>query len=124
MRRHVALVARTTQPGDRDIYSEDVTMTLVNSPEGHTHLLEGPDKILAFMARIEEFFEVVSRPEPRIMETSTGALAEYQGDMICKETGNKYVQDYVAIAEISDGKITAVREYYDAIRVLRAFGEL
>ena len=124
LRHHVGLVARPTQTGDADIYSENVEMTLMYAPEGHTRTLVGPEKILAFMARIEEFFEIVSRPEPVITETSTGAVAEYRGDMICKETGNAYHQDYVAIAEIQDGKIVAVREYYDPIRVLKAFGEM
>jgi len=121
---HVGLVGRPTVDGDREIYHEDVVMTLMYSPEGHTHTLEGPDTILRFMARIEQFFEIVSRPAPRIVETSNGALAEYQGDMICKENGNVYKQDYVAVAEITDGKIKTVREYYDPIRVLKAFGEM
>jgi len=121
---HVGLVGRPTQAGDREIYHDDVVMTLMYSPEGHTHTLTGPDVILKFMARIEEFFEITSRPEPRIVETSTGAVAEYQGDMVCRENGNVYRQDYVAIAEISDGKIRVVREYYDPIRVLKAFGEM
>ncbi len=124
IRHHVGLVGRPTQPGDREIYHEDVVMTLMYSPEGHTHTLNGPDTILKFMARIEEFFEIVSRPELRIVETTTGAIAEYQGDMICRENNNAYHQDYVAIAEIVDGKIKAVREYYDPIRVLKAFGEM
>lgn len=124
LRHHVGLVGRPTADGDREIYHEDVVMTLMYSPEGHTHTLEGPDKILAFMARIADFFEITSRPEPRIVETATGALAEYAGDMVCKENQNVYRQDYVAIAEIDGGKIRAVREYYDPIRVLKAFGEL
>lgn len=85
--------------------------------------MTGPDMILKFMARIEEFFEIVSRPEPRIVETTNGAVAEYQGDMVCRENGNIYKQDYVAIVEISDGAIKEVREYYDPSRVLKAFGE-
>ncbi len=124
LRHHVGLVGRPTEAGDREIYHEDVVMTLMYSPEDHTHTLEGPDAILRFMARIEQFFEITSRPEPRIAETSNGALAEYQGDMVCKDNSNVYRQDYVAIAEIQDGKIKAVREYYDPIRVLKAFGEM
>ncbi len=124
LRHHVSLVARPTQPGDREIYGEDVVMTLMYAPEGHTNTLKGPDAILRFMARIAEFFDITSRPTPQIVETAKGALAEYRGDMVCKETNSVYIQDYVAIAEITDGKIIAVREYYDPIRVLKAFGEL
>jgi ketosteroid isomerase-like protein len=124
LRHHVGLVARPTAPGDSDIYHDDVVMTLMYSPEGHTHELKGTEAILRFMARIEQFFSITSRPEPTIVETSTGALAEYQGDMVCLDTGNVYRQEYVAIAEIDGGKIRAVREYYDPIRVLKAFGEM
>lgn len=124
LNHHVGLVGRPTSLGDREIYDESVVMTLMYSPEGHTHTLTGPDAILKFMARIGEFFQIVSRPDPLIVETATGAVAEYRGDMICLETGNTYHQDYAAIAEIVDGRIKAVREYYDPIRVLKAFGEL
>jgi ketosteroid isomerase-like protein len=124
LRHHIGMVARPSEPGDREIYRDDVVMTLMYSPEGHTHILEGPEAIMKFMARIEQFFEIKSRPEPRILETPTGAVAEYKGDMVCLETGNEYHQDYVAFAEISDGKIKTIREYYDPIRVLKAFGEM
>ena len=124
LRHHVGMVARPTQDGDREIYHDDVVMTLMYSPEGHTHTLEGPEAIMKFMARIEQFFDIKSRPEPLIVETSTGALAEYKGDMVCIETQSEYHQEYVAIAEITDGRIKAVREYYDPIRVLKAFGEM
>ena len=121
---HVSLVAKPTEPGDLEIYHSDVVMTLMYSPEGHTHTLNGPEAITKFMARIGEFFTITSRPAPRIVETGAGALAEYQGDMICLETNSAYRQDYVAVAEIDGGKIRAVREYYDPIRVLKAFGEM
>src|SRR5262249_5087274 len=86
LRHHVGMVARPTQDGDREIYHDDVVMTLMYSPEGHTHTLEGPEAIMRFMARIEQFFEIKSRPAPVIVETSNGALAEYKGDMVCIET--------------------------------------
>ena len=123
-KHHIGIIGRPTESGDRDIYAESVTMTLMYSPEGHTHTLEGPDAILRFMARIGDFFEIRSRPLPRIQETSSGAVAEYKGDMLCIETQFEYHQDYVAIFEMQNGKIQSIREYYDPIRVLKAFGEM
>ena len=124
LHHHIGLVGRPTEVGDREIYHEDVEMTLMYSPEGHTHTLVGPDAILKFMARIGDYFAIKSRPAPRIQETPNGAIAEYQGDMVCLETNNEYHQDYVAIIETDTDKIRVIREYYDPIRVLKAFGEM
>ncbi len=123
-RTHLSLIGNPASEEDLSIYSEDVVMTLVNAPEGHTKTLVGPAAIARFMGRIGEFFTIVSRPEPLIQETANGLVAEYKGDMISKETGRAYHQDYVAVVEVRGGQIAVIREYYDAIRVLRAIGDL
>ena len=51
-------------------------------------------------------------------------MAEYHGDSICIDTGRPYNQDYIAVVGVENGQIKWIREYYDAIRVLRAIGDL
>jgi hypothetical protein len=121
---HLALVGPATVPDDLSFYAPDVTLRLVNAPEGHTKIREGAQEVAAFMVRITQFFRDFTVTEPIIHETPDGFVAEYHGDSICIDTGRPYNQDYIAVVGVENGQIKWIREYYDAIRVLRAIGDL
>lgn len=124
-RQHLAFIAAPhTEAEVAATYADGATLTLMYSPEGHTHVLEGGAAIARFQTRIGEFFDVVTRAEPVIRETADGLVAEYEGHMISKESGKPYDQEYIAVVIAEGEKIKTIREYYDPIRVLRATGEM
>jgi len=121
---HLALVGQPAVPEDLSFYAPDVTLRLVNAPEGHTKLREGAHDVAAFMVRITQFFRDFSIRDLVIHDTAEGFVAEYHGDSVCIDTDRPYNQDYIAVVGVENGQIKWIREYYDAIRVLRAIGDL
>lgn len=107
-----------------EVYHEDVTIEFPYAPEGHTRALEGREALLAFFSRIPGFARGFRVGEPVVREIEGGFVAEYTGDSVFIESGLPYSQQYVLFMTVRDGKIAAMREYYDGQRVLRALGEL
>ena len=125
VKAHIGLIGQTQAPDLGAIYTDDASLELVNAPEGHTKRRDGKEEIAAFLLRIATFFHDIKIGEPRILLTEDGgAVAEYHGDLIYTENDRSYSQDYVAFFTFENDRIKTVREYYDAVRVLRVTGEL
>lgn len=122
-RRHIDNFGQAAREGDSDIYADDVVVLMPYAPEGHTNRIEGPEAVRRFLARIGDFFDGVEMGEPQIRTTEDGLVAEIHGESTSKETGRRYVQDYVMMLRARDGKIIEVKDYYNPIKVLFATGE-
>lgn len=123
-RLHIANFGFPAQEGDSDIYAEDVVVMMPYAPEGHTNRIEGPVAVRKFLARIGDFFQDLEMGEPKIQLTEEGLVAEIHGESTSKETGRRYVQDYVMMLRARDGKIAEVKDYYNPMKVLYATGEI
>jgi ketosteroid isomerase-like protein len=124
-RQHLSLIGRpTTSEEFLQIYTPEAVLELAYAPEGHTNRLESAERIAWFMGRIGEFFSDFQLGEPTFYETPTGVVVEYHGESTSKETGRRYVQDYVAIATFDGDRIAHIREYYNPTKVLWATGEI
>jgi uncharacterized protein len=125
LRKHLDVVsARLSVEETKDVYHDDVTMEFPFSPEGHTKLLNGPEAIVNFFARIPSFADNFQIGEPAVHAIDSGLVAIYPGSSTFKDTGLPYSQEYVLFVTIRDGRIAKLVEYYDGQRVLRAMGEL
>lgn len=125
LHKHLALfVSQIPAEKAIDVYHEDVTIEFPYAPEGHTRRLEGRDALLAFFSRIPTFARDFRVGEPTIYTIDGGLVAEYTGASTFIDSGLPYAQDYVLFMTVRDGKIAAMREYYDGQRVLKALGEL
>lgn len=123
LQAHLSMINGPAVEDLRTIYADDVVAEFPYAPEGHTRRLEGPEAVAGFVLRIKNFAEAFTMHQPTIHETPDGFVAEYRGESTFKDTGNRYVQDYVVVVKVRDGKIALWREHYDPIRVLRAMGE-
>jgi ketosteroid isomerase-like protein len=121
---HLSLVGKQVTPDDLKIYSDDFVAEFPYAPEDHTRRLEGGEAMGRFLSAIGNFAEAFKLGEPTIHETKDGFVAEYRGESIFKSSGRPYVQDYVVIVKVKDGKIAHWKEHYDPMRVLRAMGEI
>ncbi len=125
LQKHLALfVCNLPVEQATEVYHEDVTIEFPYAPEGHTRSLAGRDALLAFFSRIPGFAKDFRVGDPVVREIEGGLVAEYTGQSTFIESGLPYAQDYVLFMTVRDGKISAMREYYDGQRVLRALGEL
>ncbi len=117
--------AFTLQGQDLSVYADGFVAEFPFAPEGHTRRLEGAAAISSFFAKIPNFSDGFAIGESRkIVEAGDTLVAEYTGSSVFKDTNLPYAQEYVAVAQIQDGKIVHIREYYDPMRVLRALGEI
>ena len=53
---------------------------------------------------------------------SNSYWAEVHGETVIPKTGKLYQQDYVMYFEMTDGKFSFYREYWNAVPVMNAFG--
>lgn len=106
-----------------EIYAADIVAEFPYAPEGHTNRLEGTAALGRFLAAIGTFALDYTRTETTFHETPNGVVAEYGATAVFKDTGLRYTQQYIVVAEMADGKITRLREFYNPIRVLEALGE-
>ena len=60
----------------------------------------------------------------RVYQTTEGDSywAEVHGETTIPKTGKLYQQDYVMYFEVTDGKFSFYREYWNAVPVMEAFG--
>ena len=123
VRAHLANIGKVSQS---EIYERDVVFEFPYAPRHHTQQLEGRDAVLRFLNRIGDFFSGYTIKNPIFIETPNPdvIVTEYA----CKATNNEtqvfYEQKYIAIVTVNDGKIAHVREYYNPILTLVAFGEI
>jgi uncharacterized protein len=125
VRRHIeTLVADNTQW--QTLLADEIVWELPYAPSlGHPGRLEGRDAVIRhanwFLQTVTDFrfFDL------RVYEFADpdGALAEVKAEGTIKPTGRRYVQDYVVLLRSSNGKIVALREYFDPVRASKAMIE-
>lgn len=123
--KHLSFAGPGASPEEAlEVYHDDVTIDFPFAPEGHTRRLEGRDAVVRYFGNIKNFTEGFKLGEPELHTIEGGLVAIYPGTATFTETGLPYAQEYVLFLTVRDGRIAAMREYYDGQRVLRALGEL
>src|SRR4051812_11882034 len=103
------------------VMSAEVTIEMPFAAEGHTRAVQG-EAAHSFLRALPKlftqmhFFDVVLHGL-----TETGyVVAEFRSDGITRR-GASYQNRYVALFQVEDGKITALREYFDPNVAVSAF---
>src|SRR5688572_5051586 len=101
------------------LITDDMLWELPYAPSlGHPARLSGRDEIVKFAAwfvgAVEgfRFFDL----KVQAMADPHAAVAEVKAEGVIKATGRVYRQDYVVFLRASNGKIAALREYFDPTR--------
>ena len=110
----------------RALFANDAVMQFIYGPSADVQEMEyGIDNIAAhvggFLKSVKQFrvrnaaiYPVADRDE---------AIAEFEGEAVVIVTQRKYEQKYLVILRAQAGKIVFFREYFDPLRVRRAFEE-
>ena len=122
--RHIANIAKPVADQDHSIYSEQLVSEFPNAPEGHTSRLDGPAALSKFLAAIGNFAPERRAEEVEVFEAGEDVVALFQSNFKVKENGRSCSMPMILILRMEGGKIVRLREYYDPLKVLRAFGEL
>lgn len=122
--RHIANIAKSLTEQDHSIYSEQLVSEFPNAPEGHTSRLEGPAALGKFLAAIGNFAPERRVDDVEVFDAGEDVVALFQSSFSVKENGRSCSMPMILILRLEGGKIVRLREYYDPLKVLRAFGEL
>ena len=121
---HISNIAKPLGEQNHSIYADQLVVEFCNAPEGHTARLEGPEALGKFLARIGEFAPD-RRPEKiEAFDAGEHVIGVFQSNFTVKDSGRSCSMPMIFIFKLENGKIAHMREYYDAYKVLRAFGEL
>lgn len=123
VRLHLENVGHPSRP---EIYDDQVVFDFPYAPKHHTQSLAGREAVIGFLSRIGEFFSGYTIKNAVFIETPNPdvIVTEYSCEATNVETQSYYEQKYIAIVTLAEGKILHVKEYYNPILVLVAFGEI
>lgn len=122
--RHIANIATPFDRQDRSIYSDTMVVEFPNAPEGHTNRLEGSEAFGKFLARIGDFAPDRHVENVEVFEAGDDVIGLFQSNFKVADTGRSCSMPMILILRVENGQIVRFREYYDPLKVLKAFGEL
>ena len=120
---HVRNLGLPAEGQDLSIYAENVHVLFPYAPEGHTRELRGVGELSRFLAAIGEFTTGHAVQNVIALPTGDGFVLNYTESSVFRGTGNAYSSEIVWLATVEGGRITALKEFYDPLAVLRALGE-
>jgi uncharacterized protein len=122
LRRHIETLVDAPRQW-QTLITDDIVWDLVYGPSiGHPARLSGRDEVTRhltwFLGAVDKFrfFDV----EIHAFADPEAAVAEVKAEAIIKPTGRVYHQQYVIFLRAAGGKIAALREYFDPVRVALA----
>lgn len=124
VKRHIANIAEPISEQDHSIYSDKLVSEFPNAPEGHTSRLEGPAALGRFLAAIGSFAPERRVDEVEVFDAGEDVVALFRSNFRVKDSGRSCSMPMILILQMEGGQIVRLREYYDPLKVLRAFGEL
>ena len=107
-----------------DMFAENGVLECPFAPPGALRHLQGKAAIADYYGRLT----AVQGSEGMVLTASYPAespdhlLLEYDGVVSNKRDGGVYRQRYVAIAAVSDGRLSLFREYWNPLPVVASFG--
>lgn len=106
-----------------DAWADDGILSLPFAPAGFPRRIEGKAAIREYCRGISELFRSMRFPDLEIhdMLDPERFFATY-GVEVELTSGGTYDNLYAVLLVVRDGQIVELSEYYDPIRVLRAFG--
>lgn len=86
----------------------------------------GRRELADFISGIPEAFDHLSftKPTLRAIDHEAALVAEYTGSGRVSSSGRDYANTYIVVVEFDGDLITLLREYYDPVCIMDAFGGL
>lgn len=106
-----------------DLCTDDVRMSIPYQLPGFPNHGAGKEQLRQLngaMGRYSSTAQTVVKVEPMLNPDSF--LVAVKGDMVVRDTGRPYHNDYLNIFRFRDGKIAEWVSYHDPVRQLVAFG--
>lgn len=106
-----------------ELCTDDVRMSIPYQLPGFPNQGQGKDQLRQLNGAMDNYSSTaqsVVDVEPMLNPDSF--LVEVKGDMVVRETGRPYRNDYLNIFRFRDGKICEWVSYHDPVRQLVAFG--
>lgn len=121
--RHLANIALPIEEQDHSIYADNVVSEFPYAPDGFTTRLDDVAGLAKFLAAIGGFSQNRAIENLEVCDYGTGVVGTFDSHFTLRESGKRVRIPMVMFFDIQDGKVVRFREYYDPVRVLKAFGE-
>jgi hypothetical protein len=108
-----------------DLWAEDGELTFPYAPAGRQKTYRGKDEIRAYMIAAAGKSVIESRPHFRIFPAldPTVVIVELEAIGRSIATGKTFHQNYVMFFEVKDGKLWRLRERWNVLVNIDAFGD-
>ena len=124
VQRHISNIAKKVEEQDLTIYAEHLVTEFPTAPDGHTAKLEGPGALAKFLANIGNFAPERYPDQVEVFDAGENIIGLFRSNFKVTETGRFCSMPMILIFQLQDGRVVRLREYYDPLKVLKAFGEL
>lgn len=121
--RHLANIALPIEEQDHSIYAEHVVSEFPYAPDGFTTRLDDVAGLAKFLAAIGGFSQDRAVENLQACDYGTGIAGTFDSHFTLKDSGKRVMIPMVLFFDVEEGKVVRFREYYDPVRVLKAFGE-
>lgn len=121
--RHLANIALPTEEQDHSIYAENVVSEFPYAPDGFTTRLEDLAGLAKFLAAIGGFSKDRAVENLEVGDYGSGIVGTFDSHFTLRESGKRVRIPMVMFFDVENGRVVRFREYYDPVRVLKAFGE-
>lgn len=121
--RHLANIALPIEEQDHSIYADNVVSEFPYAPDGFTTRLEDLAGLAKFLAAIGGFSKDRAVENLEVGDFGSGIVGTFDSHFTLRESGKRVRIPMVMFFDIESGRVVRFREYYDPVRVLKAFGE-
>lgn len=103
-----------------DLFTDDGVLEVPYVPAGAERAWRGKAAIEQYLSGLRGTLEQRSMTLSSRLATDGRAVLEYTGEILRLDLGRSFVQDYVTVIELADGRIRLFREYSNPLRVSEA----
>jgi uncharacterized protein len=107
-----------------DLMTDDVTFEFPFPVPNGVEVIEGKEALAAYLPKVGELFTIESMTLDRTILSADrrNAVLEFTAKAYSNETGGRYDQTYVSVLDLTDGRISRYRDYWNPLIVLSATG--
>ncbi|EKO38299.1 MAG: ketosteroid isomerase-like protein [Solidesulfovibrio magneticus str. Maddingley MBC34] len=124
LRRHLGDALAPAQRFS-DMFTPDGAMEFPYAPDGFPARLRGRQEIESHARMVSELLSIgeMFDVEALVSQEGTMAMLEFRGEGMVRATGKPYLQRYVSVITLRDGRIALYRDYWNPLVVMAAMGE-
>lgn len=118
-----SFIPKVGTPAADEYWGADPTLEIPYAPPPWPTKISGREAVLEYMGGVHTVLSGWHMGIDELYDPGNGAvIVEMHGEGVVVATGKPYVQNYIAVLKVVDGKVALWREYSNPLPVFEAFG--